>query len=411
MNVTKKIKKLINSRKFLLYLLALTLSLILIGYFPSSFVLGLFIVFSVRYAFLNKIKLSIEHGLLLPIFLYILFAMSFFWSQNQNLTIIGLERMVSLVLIPIAFNVIPKFSVKDYHFILKIFTKVNLLFGVFFLVTAGINYIKIRSLSVFTYHELVGCLGLNAIYVSVIFSISLFYLLSKKDNGTAQKIKILFFLTLLLLLSSKTILAVLFVGIIIYAFRNGKRIFKNKKVILVILFALAAFTFSANSLIERLLFEKRTKVSEVINKEQFGKIYPWTGSSIRLLQLRILKEQLEEESIFLKGFGLFASRENLKKRHKNYDTYPVFHSYNYHNQYAQVFSEAGVFGLILLISMLVYVFFNGIKSKDYLFIMFAFTIFLIFMTESLLWRQKGLFLFIILYCLLIRVDFKSKEMG
>ena len=158
-------------------------------------------------------------------------------------------------------------------------------------------------------------------------------------------------------------------------------------------------------------FEKHTKFNEVLEKEEFGKVYYWTGSSIRLFQLRILKEQIEEENIILKGFGLFASKQNLEQRHKNYDTYFKFHYYNYHNQYAQTLSETGVLGLVILLSILICVWIRGIKSKNFLIIMFSLMMSFVFFTESVLWRQRGLFLFIIFYCLLIKTSSQNKKIN
>ena len=124
-----------------------------------------------------------------------------------------------------------------------------------------------------------------------------------------------------------------------------------------------------------------------------------------MFQLRLLKEQIEEESILLNGFGLYASVEDLKKRHLQYDTYFEFHKYNYHNQYAQILSETGILGLLLLFIILGVLGRKSIKSKDYGYIMFTVMIISFFLTESILWRQRGLFLFVILYCLYNRVVF------
>jgi O-antigen ligase len=187
--------------------------------------------------------------------------------------------------------------------------------------------------------------------------------------------------------------------------------FKVSKVKLVAIIIIGAliFGFASKKTLERILFEKETKVKEVWTENQFGQVYLWTGTSIRLLQLRILKEQIEEEQIFWKGFGLFASKDNIKKRHQEFNTYPGFHSYNYHNQYAQIFSETGIFGLGLLLSMLGVLFVGAINSKNFLFLMFSITATIVFFTESLLWRQSGLFLFIILYCLFNRISLENKK--
>lgn len=131
-----------------------------------------------------------------------------------------------------------------------------------------------------------------------------------------------------------------------------------------------------------------------------------------MFYLRLLNEQINENQIFWKGFGLFASKKNIIKRHKKYNTYYTFHVNNYHNQYAQIFSEAGIFGLLMLLLMLFHMIKVALLSKNHFWLFISFSFALIFMTESLLWRQRGLFLFIILYCLLINTKhldvFKNK---
>ncbi len=407
MNAINRLKIFINSQEFLIYLIALVLSTLMAGYAPSSISLGIFILFSIRYSVIHKTKIEFDIKLLFPIVLYLLFCLSLLWSVQINQSIVGLERTIALFLVPIAFSLIPKFSLKNYNLILEYYTKTNILFGLFFLIVALVRYFTTHLTSVFLYHDLVSIFNFNAIYVSIIFSLSLFYLLSKNNKTKMDKIVIFFFITLLLLLSSKAMMFVLLIGSIVYFLYKRSKWFNKIKLLFISVLSIFIIGISSISLRERILFEKNIKFDEILNKEEFGNIYPWTGGSIRLLQLRILKEQIEEEAIFWKGFGLFASRKDVKKRHLKFNTYKGFHNKNYHNQYAQIFSESGIFGLVLLIIMLAASFLKALNSKNFLFIMFCLTITFVFFTESLLWRQTGLFLFIILYCLLNRTVFEN----
>ncbi|MFH6767367.1 O-antigen ligase family protein [Gaetbulibacter aquiaggeris] len=222
---------------------------------------------------------------------------------------------------------------------------------------------------------------------------------------------ILFFLILLLLLSSKMMLFNLLIGGFIYIYKNKNiKIYKAKSIYMVVIIFFI-IGISSITLTKRFLFEKDTRVNEIITKKEFGNSYPWTGSSIRLLQLRILKEQIEEDNIFWRGFGLFASRQNVKERHQEFDTYYTFHNYNYHNQYAQILSETGVFGLILLLAMILTAMIKAIRTNNFLFIMFCVTTTMIFFTESLLWRQQGLFVFTIFYCLIVSINLNKKALN
>ena len=122
MNVLKKIKSFINTEEFLGYLISLVLSTLFLGYAPSSIALGIFIMFSVRYLILNKNNINFDFSLFLPVLMYFMFFLTLFWSVNQNLTKIGLERTVAFLLVPAAFSFIPRISLKNLEIILKCFT-------------------------------------------------------------------------------------------------------------------------------------------------------------------------------------------------------------------------------------------------------------------------------------------------
>ncbi|MEY8849446.1 O-antigen ligase family protein [Psychroserpens sp. XS_ASV72] len=402
MSASKNIKSKLNSIEFLMLLLGLSLSTLLLGFAASGIILGVFVAFGCRYTYLNKIKPRLHKGLIIPVLLYVFAVCSFLWSVDIEQTTKGMEKMVVIFVLPIVFMFLPEIKKKQSDIVFKVLTVSNTLLGVFFICNAIYNYINTKSLMVFTYHQLVEVLELNAIYVSLLFSMSLFYLISLQQKRKAHYVLMGFFAMLLFLLSSKTILAVILIGFIIYLFKMRFKNLNKRKVIIGFVMAFILVGISSITLAERLIFEKHSKLEEVLTQEKFGKIYYWTGSSIRLLQLRILKEQIEEEPILIKGFGLFASRDNVAKRHTEFDTYFKFHEYNYHNQYAQTLSELGLIGLCLLLAALVVIWSKAINTGDYLILMFAILMTSVFFTESILWRQRGLFLFIILYSLFLK---------
>lgn len=408
MNAILKINKVLHKPYFFPSLIALVLSTLFIGYAPSSIALGILVFFSFWDAITSGRKINGQFVLLIPILIYVFFILSLLWTVNIDLTIKGLERTIPLCLIPICFLILPKFTLFQTKLVLEYFTGANFLYGILFLSAAIINYFKTSSFSVFTYHDLVSVFELNAIYVSTYFLISLSYLLSKKEKRKLDKFGIIFFIGLILLLSSKMILLILVLILVIHMVYFGKfYFFSNFKTMLIILFGLIIVGLTSTQVINRFLKEKSTNIDEVLYSEKFNKIYPWTGTSIRLLQARILCEQIDQESILWKGFGLFASRENLKKRHLEFNTYYGYHSYNYHNQYAQFLSELGVFGLMGLILLLSTNFLRALKSKWLVFIAFAITIPLLFLTESFLWVHRGVIFFILLYCLFNRTVFDN----
>jgi O-antigen ligase len=110
-------------------------------------------------------------------------------------------------------------------------------------------------------------------------------------------------------------------------------------------------------------------------------------------------EFLEEDAIIWKGFGLNASLNKLLEKEQYYNLYPGYGKFNFHNQYVQIFAELGIIGFVILLFMLFLNIKNALKYKDFLHITFAILMISLFLTESFLWRQRGVLFFMIFYCL------------
>jgi len=102
---------------------------------------------------------------------------------------------------------------------------------------------------------------------------------------------------------------------------------------------------------------------------------------------------------------LNASYPKIEAKGVAYNVYEGDHSnngyqkMNFHNQYVQVFAELGVFGFLILVLMLGLNLKNALKSKNFVHFVFAFLMISLFLTESFLWRQRGVVFFTMLYCL------------
>lgn len=408
MRTYHKIKSLVDDEGFLWSLLALVPATLLIGYAPSSIALGIFIAFSIRYIVIKKASFKTKISLVLPILLFLWCCLSYFWSVDTEQTLKGIGRLQALALVPLVSCFLPKISLRTLDRIFRVVTIANLLTGVFFIIIAIVKYLNHNSFSVFTYHNLVEVLDLNAIYVSVLYALSYFYLLSKNEKSKLDYLGLIFLGALIMLLSSKIIIIGFIFGNISYFFWfKGHKTLNPKKAIVAAVVATGILYFTSKEFVDRLLIETSTNLEEVIKKEKFNKVYPWTGTSIRLLQIRILKKQIKENQIFWKGFGLFASKDNLKQQHIEFNTYYGYHSYNYHNQYAQVLAELGIFGLGVLSFMLFYGLKKSAEERHFLMFIAFFLVLMVFITESFLWVQRGLFIFIIIYTVFNKLNFSE----
>jgi len=129
------------------------------------------------------------------------------------------------------------------------------------------------------------------------------------------------------------------------------------------------------------------------------------GTAFRVYQFRIFTEMLAEDNIFWTGYGLNASYPKIEQKTIQYnlflgnDSQEGYQNKNFHNQYVQNFAELGILGLLLLLAMLFINLKNAIKSKDFVHIAFAVLMISLFLTESFLWRQRGVMFFTVIYCL------------
>ena len=118
--------------------------------------------------------------------------------------------------------------------------------------------------------------------------------------------------------------------------------------------------------------------------------------------MRISNDIINTPMEYLFGVGLGASKKELKEIHKKLNTPKVFQSYNFHNQYLQVFVELGLFGFVLILLILGI----GLKKsfKINFFLPFIIITMTLFISESVIWRQRGIMFFGLMYILLTTVS-------
>ncbi|MAY23815.1 MAG: hypothetical protein CMC74_13620 [Flavobacteriaceae bacterium] len=337
----------------------------------------------------------------IPILFYAVIVLSLIWSVNFKQSLRGLERQLGFVLLPIAFIAMPKLKKAS---LLKVFYASSLGmagYGLVFIIMALFRFLSGNSPEVFFYHELVSPFSLNAIYVSVWVSFALVFLVFKTQRNKKNILAIFVLGLFLLMLASKIIIAITVFILLLGAIRY----FSRKKLIasgIIGLLAVLLLWFTNNPIKNRFSVEiNDSNISEVLNCEKFGPVYYWTGTTLRIFQARIFWEMLQEDSIFWKGYGINASQDKIEAKHKEHDLYKGFYNYNFHNQYLQAFAEVGIISFVFTVLLLLVPFTGYIKTKELLFLAFFIIMASVFLTESYLWRQRGIFHFFTLFGLLV----------
>ncbi len=401
----------------------------------NNIFLGILVAVSFYYS--RNIRNKISLVLLLPIVLFLWMAVSYFWSIDVQRTLQAIPKEIALFLIPFVFWLIPSFTKEQKEKLLKYYSYSIALIVVFYLVRALFRFFLTKDTGVFFYHGpdnntdtgLVPRL-LNAIHFSVYVAIAFFYFFIKEHKTKSEQLIALLLSVFVILLSSKNIIVIFILLILIHIFFYSKIANRLRLRNLTMLLLLLGLIISFSKIKERFLVEFTTNsdkgishnialnkekginnisIADAWTKEKFHPSDYFPGTAFRVYQFRMFTEFLKEDPIFLKGFGLNASLNKLLAKEKQYNLYPGYGTFNFHNQYIQVFAELGVIGFILLVFILFINIKNAFKNKDFLHIAFAILMLSLFLTESFLWRQRGVVFFTVFYCLFNTTHLNNKE--
>ena len=392
MNVLHKIKQ-YTIFEVLLILILVTLPLG--SYALNSCAIILFFIASLYRFLTNKKHFYVNNISLLFIGFYILCLFSLLWTNDVGNTKAGLIRFLSYLIIPLSF-ILSNSEQLNGHKIVSFFSKTLVFYAIYCLLFACINAFYNSDISFFFYHKLSNNFGaLNAIYLSVFVSLGVHFFLLKKNKSKLDIFSLFILSLFLMLLSSKIIIFVTFITTLFYVIRKRKRIVVNLKSVLLILGVLIIFIVAASNLFKRVAVEvQKTKIHEVLNKESFGPVYLWTGFGLRIFQVKAFIEILQEQEKIILGTGLNNSQNSLNNKYKEYHLYPGFLNYNYHNQYVQVFAELGWIGFCIFVFIFVFILKEAIVNRNYFLASFILLLLAVCLTESFLWRQRGMVFFI-----------------
>lgn len=428
--ISRTLAELINLAKsnilfpfVLLYILSLGLSLEINNFFFISLVFATIIK-------TNYFKFSYQF---LPMQLFFIWiALSYFWSIDQPKTLQSLPREIHFFALPLIFYFQGDFFKKVSDIILKYFSFSIFILSFYFIARAVFRFFSINDNRVFFFHgEYGNDFGLvpkelNAIHFSVFVALAYFYFLQKEKKSRFE-IFILFFLliTILLLSSSIVILSLVFLTLSYYFFFS--KLANKMRLRNIVLFTIAIACLSFYNKIATLLeneiktnteqtighnvinsipnLQNKITIYEAWTKEQFTPNDFFPGTAFRVYQLRVFFEIISEQEVFFSGLGFNASQTKIQDKGIEYniflgnELYEGYQMKNFHNQYIQVFAELGIVGFLLLILILLINIRNAFLSKDFLHIAFAILMISLFLTESFLWRQRGVAFFVMFYCL------------
>jgi O-antigen ligase len=366
------------------------------------------VIISLVILFRRKIKPKFNQTSLLFIFFYFFLAVSLFYSEDKEYGFSVLSRTLLFVVFSIIFSFGSELITKKiYNQILNYFVLSCILSS--FLCLAAALYSTIEYASVnpfntsngnfFSYINLTQILKAHPIYYGTYIVFSLFILsydllkpspiINIKTNW--RFFLIIYFIGFSLLLNSFIIIIIeILLGIILmYKLFTLKRktLNKNKIMIWLILLSFTVY-FSSNFISEKM---KGVHVINDLTTTNFS------GQQFTALKARRAKAYCSIDLIknnFWTGVGIGdGPSELLKYYKKNGFLHGVERKFNSHNQFLTTFIYLGVFGFLLLLFIISFLFYQSVKNDNIYLFSFLIISCCFFMTESVLEREKGIVFF------------------
>jgi O-antigen ligase len=230
---------------------------------------------------------------------------------------------------------------------------------------------------------------------------------------------ILFFIGIIILLASKLLLIVLFLILIHFAFQKYL-MGKNKKLILPVvlgfLLVLGLVALTHNPIRERYLDIYYGDIN-VVKAKTFSQATYFNGVQLRLLEWQFGFQIVNENRAWLIGVSPGDSQDLLNKKYIQANMYigdparnkPGFLVYNFHNQYIENFVHSGLIGLAVLL-YLCGLQIGLVRKWGTREAFFTVAILLtLFLTESFITLQHGVFLFSFFPLLLLYSPKRARE--
>ena len=369
----------------------------------------------------KQLHFKFSYALLIPIVYYFLCVGSLSWTIEAKETGKYLSKGLFFLALPILFSFVPKLKIEKRQVIFNNYSYLMTIATIFYLLRALYRFIKTGESHYFFYHDLVT-LEVNAIYISLFVSFAFINLFVKKNKNGYDYLAIFLLFSVLILLSSKNVIFITLLSVVVsFFFKNS---ILKKKNFLLILGALVILMIPLSSkLKERFDLEIQnttqniTLENGIVNvsiknaweQKTFGAEYYLNGTAFRLYQIRLFKEFLEENNMFWTGLGASAAQGKIIEKQRNNKLVDYFGKLNFHNQYIQSFAELGLFGFVLLLTMVIFNWVVAIRNKDFIYLFFTILTTSIMFTESLFQRQRGVVFFVLLYCIFHTISYETKN--
>lgn len=325
---------------------------------------------------------------------WVLMVVSLLWSKHIDEGLKHIFFKLPFALLPLIFSFGRSISDRKSWSNPLIISAV--LIGFYCLVRVGIDGFMAKSSDhidyhwLFTYENLAGKVGIQPVYLTLFFTLSLIGLVEnwqrQNKNWFLQISLTLFLLIFIFLLSSRTGIIVCLFSLAIWAIHwircKGISLgfFMGAAIPIALLVALLNYN--------RVMF---SRFSEALDFRADYRSQDWGSSSLRLEKWKNSLDLWKKNPVLGTGVGDFQHDLDTVYKQNGF-LVGLENHFNSHNQYLQLMAQFGILGLIFWLLFLFSGFYVAFSRKDVFVLMVFLVISLSMLTESLLERRFGLFL-------------------
>lgn len=293
--------------------------------------------------------------------------------------------------------------------ILLVFSIVLTASAIYCVGAASVSYAMYSDETVFFYHQFVKPIHHHAVYFAVFTFISLVFMVSElrahpwfRQHRVVYYCWVIFYLVVIVLLSSKMVLVVTGVYLAYLLLVSLKRLratgVQTALISLVAVLIFLAIAFTNNPVRKR--FADLKGNIEMLSLPRYTDAMYFNGWQFRLMLWRFTYEILRDKNAWLTGVGPTNEQPVLQKKYVDMGLYAGLASrgdqgyleFNCHNQFLQSALQSGIPGLLSVIFWSVVLIVRTIRKNQPVLTWTVVIIFAFFFVESVLERQFGMIL-------------------
>jgi len=325
----------------------------------------------------------------------LLFLNDLFISSSSYHNLKATETFLPFLIMPIYISCVNKVR------LIRYFPFFAILIGGGLLLTSIINALVFRNLFYISFTEFTKYI--HPVYYSYLISFSIFYVALVLELKNSYKNIIQIVLFLFMILAGSKLIIILTISIYLLLF------IKNKKLIITMSSGII-FMFLFPPIQER--FKEIVNINDidiVLEKVIDENDYRVNGLTLRLLLWQETFKTINTIPKFIFGLGVDDASNNELKLNMIERGLGKYKRYSTHNQFVNIYMRAGIIGLGLLISMVVYIFYRAMIKKNKMLLVLAILFTFTMLTESVLQRVVGIYFFTTVILFLMKPTFLDEN--